>query len=166
MFQTMKGKNQIQLSPQQYIRTKARSLPIDACYINENWKEMGMTEIIVSRKHTNGHFTFGVYLVDIFALGTKDTFYNFNVPESEMQGLIDKMDDKLGLIKVEYPLVHNIIYGGNAYAEENGFKIHKDFKLTQFILEEDTEDIELIDIEFGKDGKPLVIIGSPDDCDF
>jgi hypothetical protein len=42
------------------------------------------------------------------------------------------------------------------FAEEYGFKPHEDFsKVAQYILEEDTESIELMDIECGKDGKSL-----------
>ncbi len=143
-----------QLSPENYVKTKARTLPIDGCYVNENWKESGLANIFIVRKHNNGNFTFGVYLVDLFALGTKDTFYNFNQPQNVINGLITKF----GIIKVDYDLAHNIIFGANEYAIENGFKIHKDFdKITKFILEIDDEKIPLIDIEFGKDGKPLVI---------
>lgn len=146
-----------QPTPEQYIRTRARNLPIAACYINEGWKESGLASIIVVRKHTNQNYTFGVYLVDLFALGTKDTFFNFNESESVLSEMLERMqDDKF--IKTEYTLVHNIIYGANEFAEDNGHKINKGFKLTQFILEEDTEAIELIDIEFGKDGEPFFIM--------
>jgi hypothetical protein len=151
-------KQQNTLSPAKYIQTKARSLPIDASYINSNWKDAGMAEILVIRRHTNGHFTYGVYLVDLYAMGTKDSFYNFNVDESVVNVLLDKLaQNNSDMIKTEYALVHNIIYGANAFAEEHGFKPCKEFVLTQYILEEDTEDIEFIDIEFGKDGKPLII---------
>jgi hypothetical protein len=60
--------------------------------------------------------------------------------------------------KVAYPLVHNIIYGANAFAEDCGFKIHRDFELTQYVLEDDTDEIEYIDIEFGKNGEPFLIV--------
>lgn len=146
-----------QPTPEQYIRTRARKLPIDVCYINEGWKESGLASIIVVRKHTNQNYTFGVYLVDLFALGTKDTFFNFNVSETVLSEMLERMkDDKF--IKAEYALVHNIIYGGNEFAEDNGYTINKNYKLTQFILEEDTEAIELIDIEFGKNGEPFLIL--------
>lgn len=70
---------------------------------------------------------------------------------------------KLFSVEIDYNLAHNIIYGGNEYAEEHGFKIHKDFeKLTQYILEVDDDKIPLIDVEFGKDGKPLVIENKED----
>lgn len=148
--------NQKQLSPETYIRTRARNLPIYKCYINENWKEAGLASILIVRKHSNGNFTFGVYLVDIFALGTKDSFYRFNINEVVLDELKERMWQEQ-VIETDYVLVHNIIYGANAFAEENGFKVCNGFNLTQFILEEDTEDIELIEIEFGKDGKPLLI---------
>lgn len=65
---------------------------------------------------------------------------------------------ELTFVQLDYELVHNIIYGGNEYAEEHGFKILKDFtKLTRYIMEIDDERIPLINLEFGKDGKPLVI---------
>jgi hypothetical protein len=153
----MKGSKQPhQLSPSQYIRTRARKLPIDSCYINESWKESGLASIIVARRNSNQNLTFGIYLVDLFALGTKDAFYKFNVPEEDVLEVIKDRDDEK-FIKTDYTLVHNIIYGANAFAEDHGFVVCKEFELTQYVLEEDTEDIELMDIEFGKNGKPFLI---------
>lgn len=143
-----------QLSPENYIKTRARTLPLDQCFVNADWKETGLANVIVTRKHTNGNFTFGVYLVDMYALGTKDTFFNFNQPISVINEILSGAD----FVQLDYDLAHNIIYGGNEYAEDHGFKIHKDFaKLTQYILEIDDERVPLIDLEFGKNGKPLVI---------
>jgi hypothetical protein len=143
-----------QLSPENYIRTKARTLPVYKCYANDEWKESGMANIIIVRRHTTGNVTFGVYLVDLFALGTKDTFWNFNQPSA----VLSNFSDRANFIEIDYNLAHNIIYGANEYAVENGFKIHKDFtSLTQYILEPDDEKIPSIDVEFGKNGKPLII---------
>jgi len=144
-------------SPENYIKTRARSLPIEVCYINENWKETGLASIIVVRKHTNGNFTFGIFLVDIFALGTKDTFYLFNAEKHKLDEILEKANSER-MIETDYVLAHNIIYGANVFAEENGFRPCKEFDITQFILEEDTDDIEFIEIEFGKNGEPFLII--------
>ncbi|MGH2643198.1 MAG: hypothetical protein ACRDE2_04565, partial [Chitinophagaceae bacterium] len=67
------------------------------------------------------------------------------------------------LIPCDYPLVHNIIYGAIEFAEDFGFFPHKDFKTTQYILEEDDDRVELIDIEFGKEGKPFYFVGPNED---
>jgi hypothetical protein len=148
-----------QLSPENYIKTKARTLPIYKCYVTEDWKKMGMANVIVIRQHTNGNFTFGGYLVDLFALGTKDTMCNFNQPKA----VIDDLVNRTNFVEIDYNLAHNIVYGGNEYAEDHGFKIHKNFdRLTKYILEIDDEKIPIIDVEFGKDGKPLVIANMED----
>lgn len=146
---------QSKLSPENYIRTKARNLPLGNCYINANWQSFGMATIIVIRKHTNGNFTVGVYLVDTFARGTKDTFYRFNIDKQSLDEIIDGTGSQLTI--ADYVLVHNIIYGANNFAEEHDFKISKEFRTTQYILEEDDDNIELIEFEFGQNGEPLII---------
>lgn len=155
-----KGKKVIQLptSPENYIKTRARNLPVGKCYINKDWKESGFASIVVSRNHVNGNFTFGVYLVDMLCLGVKDTFYDSNV-NTIFTEMIIKMRMQQDLEEIDYPLAHNIIYGGVEFAEGLGFKPHKDFGVSQFVLEEDDERVELIDIDFGMDGKPAVIFG-------
>jgi len=51
-----------------------------------------------------------------------------------------------------------LIFAANEFAAELGFKPHKDFtSITQYLLEEDTDDIELIEIECGHKGRPLFV---------
>ena len=149
---------QPQLSPEAYIRTKARSLPLYECLLNSKWKEDGMAEVVVSRIHVNGNITFGVYMVDLFCMGVKDTFFNFNVPLEEYKEMVEQMTGPFSINKVEYALVHNIIFASLEYAGDLGFKAPKEYnQTTKYILEEDTEAVELIEIECGKNGKPLFV---------
>ena len=151
------------LSPENYIRTKARTLPIYECLINDIWKEEGIANIIIARNHINGNITVCFYLVDLFCLGVKDTHYMFNTSRDEYQEIVSK-SQHLDPITISYELAHNIIYAALEFAEEFGFKPHKDFtSITRFMLEEDTDDIELIEIECGKNGKPLYVPGIDDD---
>ena len=150
------------LSPEKYIRTKARQLPIDKCFINEGWNEFGLCTLIVSRKHTNNNLTFGVYLVDIFCLGLKDSLHYFNMSEIKFDDFVDTLSEQNDMLEIEYPLAHNIIYGAIEFASDFEFKPNKSFLLTQYILEEDTDDIEFIEIPFGIDDKPAVFT-TPDD---
>ena len=150
---------QLPLSPENYIKTRVRNLPIGDCYINKEWDETGMANIFVTREHSNGNKTIGLYLVDTYCLGVKDTHYFFNISNSEFEEIKEQTSEQLEIIKEKYELVHNIIFGGIEYAKEYGFKPHKDFKLTKFILEEDDDHIEFIDIEFGLKGKPAVFVG-------
>jgi Asp-tRNA(Asn)/Glu-tRNA(Gln) amidotransferase C subunit len=59
-----------------------------------------------------------------------------------------------------YNEVHNIIYGALAYAKDLGFKPHKDFAVAQYILEADSDAIPLIEYEFGRNGKPMLIVNT------
>lgn len=146
------------LSPENYIRQKARNLPIYECKISSGWKDHQMGQVLIARKHANGNISFCFYLVDLACLGVKDTFYQFNLKEEEYFEMLEKIDVN-NMEKIPYTLAHNIIYAAVEFADEFGFKPHKDFtSVTQFMLEEDTEDVELIEIEVGdKDGKPLYV---------
>ena len=151
------------LSPENYIRKKARSLPVYECLVNTDWKEQGVAHVVVARNHTNGNITVCMYLVDLYCLGIKNTQYLFNIPESEYQDLKESMEH-IVFEPISYTLAHNIVFAGLEFAEEYGFIPHKDFtSITRFMLEEDTEDIELIEIECGKDGKPFYVNGPYED---
>jgi len=159
MTKKKKGKViQLPLTPEKYIRTRVRQLPVYECYINEQWKESGMANIIVARKHTNNNLTFGLYLVDLLCLGVKDTYYDFNVTNVDYEDLKNEYFGKQDIVKCDYVLAHNIIYGAVEFADEYGFKPHKDFAVSKYILEEDDENVELMEIEFGEDEKPCVVV--------
>lgn len=145
---------------------QSRIYPIYECLINSNWKEMGHARIIISRKMPNNNLAFGVYLVDLFCLGLKDTFCNADIHkleyESELKGQI--YFDSLAK-KCDLSLAYGIIYGSIDYARKFGFSPQKDFKLSQYLLEPE-KDIEMEhDIKFGYKGKPLYVRGPYDDVD-
>ena len=146
------------LSPENYIRQKARNLAIYECWINSEWEEMGSAEIVVSRIHANGNITLGLYVTDLLCMGVSDTVYTFNIAEDEYRDLLDTLSEDLDMIKTDYALVHNIIFATVEYAADLGFRPHKDYtSVSQYLLEEDTDDIELIEIECGRNGKPLFV---------
>ena len=79
-----------QLSPKEYIKTKARSLPIEKCFINDGWQDGSMANIFVIRKHTNGNSTVGLYLIDLLCLGVKNAAYFFNLSPTELEELMER----------------------------------------------------------------------------
>ncbi|GHT52330.1 hypothetical protein AGMMS49982_12260 [Bacteroidia bacterium] len=146
------------LSPENYIRKKSRNLPIYNCWVNTEWKEAGLGQVVVARQHTNGNVTYCTYLSDLKCLGIKETVYEFNIPPEKLEKHLTAFSD-VGFVPISYGLAHNIVYAALEYAEKYGFQPHKDFtQTTRFLLEEDTDDIPLIDIPCGgKDGKPLYV---------
>ena len=149
------------LSPKQKIR-QARRYPIHECLINPSWQEQGLATILVSRRQPDDHLAFGVFLVDVFCLGLKNTFANVDFSESRyVREVVGSVYEQQESEPCDSDLAHQIIYGAIAYARQFGFKPNKDFKLSQHLLDA-AEDIGPSDIEFGKDGKPLFVSG-PDD---
>jgi hypothetical protein len=155
MAKASKGKVIQMLSPENYIRTKARSLPLHECLVNTGWEDSQMVNVIIARKHSNGNITACLYLVDLFCQGVKDTTWFFNIPVFEYNGIKEEINGKMDFEKVKYELAHNIIFAAIEFADEYGFYPHGDFtSVTSYMLEEDNDEIELIDIECGIDGKP------------
>ncbi|MCH8217600.1 MAG: hypothetical protein IH892_12625 [Planctomycetes bacterium] len=149
------------LSPQKKLR-QARRFPIHECLINPSWREQGLATILVSRRQPDEHLAFGVFLVDIFCLGLKNTFANVDFSESRyVREVVGRVYERQESEPCDSGLAHQIIYGAIAYAKQFGFKPNKDFRLSQHLLDA-AESIGPSDIEFGKDGKPLFISG-PDD---
>lgn len=144
------------LSPEQFIKQKARNLPLEVCYISKDIEEVGEGTVIVVRRHPNDKFTLATYLLDIFCLGVKDTFYRLRLDEFEYEEFFDKYTS-MEVKEITYNEAHNWIYGAIAFAEEAGIAPHKDFNVTQYMLEEDTEDIPLIEYNYGKDGKHFLV---------
>ena len=144
----------------------ARNFPFYECLINPSWQEEGLATILVTRRQPDDNLIFGVYLVDIFCLGLKNTFCNADFSLSNYQHeLVNKAFEKEAPVQCPPPLAHHLIYGGIDYAKQLGFKPNKDFKMSQYVLE-DRGDIESCKvIEFGKEGKPFYISGPDDNAD-
>lgn len=163
MAKKKNGKVIQMLTPENYIRQKARTLPLLECLVNTGWEENGLANIIVARKHTNGNITAGMFLVDLKCLGVKDANYWFNISGFQYNEIVNHASASMEMESASYELVHNIVYAGLDYADEFGFKPHKDFKVAQYILEDDSDDIELMDVECGLNGKPAFFRGPFDD---
>jgi hypothetical protein len=163
MANNSKGKVIQMLSPENYIRQKARNLPVMECMINSNWEDEKIANIVIARQHTNGKITLGIYLVDLLCLGVKETGFAFNISPLEYREKIEQFTDGDQFDRISYELAHNIIYAGVEFAEDYGFKPHKDFTSTTcFILDDDTDDIPLMDIECGHNGLPAYMPGPED----
>lgn len=155
-----KNKQQPKMSPERFIRERVRKLPIGKCYITPEWEQAGIAQIIITRIRANGNYVVGIFLVDTFCIGIKDTIYYTDFSEDELKELIKHYKSGPGIEEISYNEAHNIIYGAIEFAEEGGIHPVKDFAITKYILEEDTEDVPLIEYDFGKDGKHFLVIGS------
>lgn len=150
---------QTKISPERYIREKARTLPVEKCYANPDWAKFGMAYVIVTRKRPNGAHVIASFLVDTYCLGVKDAYYAMDLTDNDLEDILKQYRDHTGLEEITYDEAHNIVWGAISFAEDAGISPCKDFTTAQYVLEEDTEDVPLIDYEFGKDGKYFLVVG-------
>lgn len=148
------------LSPEKYLRTKSRQLPVKECLINSDWEETRMANVTVSRQHSNGNITFCIYLVDLLCMGVKDSDYHFNISSFEYEDFKDNLTNGMPISHIDYTLAHNIIFAGFEFALDMDIQSCKIFsQTTQYFLDEDNDEVELVEIECGENGKPVVIKG-------
>lgn len=145
---------------------EAGTYPIYECLISPGWKDSGLAHILISRRQPDGNILFGVYLVDVFCLGLKNTFCNADMPVSVYRAkLRNPLEREEGLVECPISLAHAIIYGGIEYASQFGFGAQEDFELSKYVLGEKGSVQPLEEVEFGKGGRPLFVAGPHDDVD-
>ena len=154
MAKSKKKKNQVQapLSSDTYMRRVMRSLPVDKCYVNADWAEQGMAHVVIVRRRPDGKFAMAVYLVDTYCLGVKDAFWRTSIEKLELDAMIKNFEDRIAVKECDYATAHNLILGAIEFAEEGGIKPCKEWNLGQYGLNEDTDDIPLIEFDYGLNG--------------
>ena len=142
----------------------ADDYPVDACYLNADWKERGLARIVVTRSQENGKAMLGVFLVDIFCLGIKDAFCNEGLGSRQIEDeLLPRFYQNEKPTRVGINYAKEIICGAVEYAKSLGFEPHPDFELSRHVL--GTEGFSTTrSLKFGgPEGKPLYIAGADDD---
>ena len=61
--------------------------PLHEYLIDKEWQDRGLAQILLSRRQPNKKVIIGMYLVDIYCLGLKETFCNANISMEEYQRL-------------------------------------------------------------------------------
>ncbi len=151
------GGSQQELSPEQYLRQRMRTVPIGTCYATEEIPHSGIIYVVVTRRHTGGRVSAALFMVDVYCLGVKESFYRLWLEDDELEELLELPTDLIEFRECSYEEAHNRIYGAIAFAEEAGIKPDKSFQLTKYLLEEDTDDIPLIEYDYGHNGKHFLI---------
>ena len=153
-------------SPQAIIR-RARTFPVLECWISANWQkdDPGLVQVLLARQQPDGDICFGVYLVDKYCLGLKNTFANAGFSLTRYQNEVrNKIFRKTEPQECPVELAHQMIYASIEYAARFGFQPEKDFALSQYLLAPPGELEEPYQLTFGKNGRPFFVAGPHDDA--
>ena len=136
--------------------------PIHECLIPDNFFEVGLGSVIVSRKAPDGRIALSAFVVDIYCLGVKNAFFKL-VSESEYD-----LKYKMSMIAahegatfkpVSPECVRKLIEGAVAYAAELGFSYHPDYENAKGIFGDIDSSSCSESFTYGKDGKPFYVQG-------
>src|SRR2546428_12740959 len=164
------GKSQRQASMSfsaQAIIRRARTFPFFECWISANWQkdDLGLVEILVAREQPDGDICFGVYLVDKYCLGLKNTFADAGFSRTRYEDEVrSKIFRDVEPMECPVELAHQMIYASIDYAAQFGFQPQKDFALSQYLLAPRGELEEPYHITFGKNGRPFFVAGPYDNA--
>jgi hypothetical protein len=167
----------IQVQAQSTLLTRELS-PLHHCLINEAaaWRLLdcksnrgkdesrGLSQILVTRME-RGNYLVCSYLVDYWCLGVKSTFGPRKMEPRKYEHFVQQSFDNFEEDFREISLVQaqSIIFGALDYADRLGLKPDPDFERSKIQLGQRPE--QLIDIEFGQNGKPMYVNGPYDNPD-
>ncbi len=138
----------------------AATAPIHECIVPGNLFEAGIGNIIVSRQLPNGQLAVAFFLVDVFCLGVKDTFFQV-MPVAEYNYKLQSQQE-YGLQRVEPAYARQLVEDAVAYAKSVGLAPHADYRTTQQIFGDINAEDCSTSFEFGQDGKPFYVSGPHD----
>lgn len=101
------------MSPEKYIKEKARMLPLGKCYTYANRKDAGGITVIVSRIHPKGTVTCADFCIDKLCRGVRGTRYFFNISPENLEEIVEYYSDAENdwMVEIPYEVAHNLIYG-------------------------------------------------------
>lgn len=162
--------------------------PVKACFINTDavgrllghqpqrqgfWQKQkdrdedensGFAQIFVARLERNRYLVCS-YLVDYWCLGVKDALGPRKFDRSKYEAFIQKAYARFsaGYQEITLEQAQSIVWGGVDYAASLGLQPHQDFEKAKAHLGERPEN--LIEIEFGRNGKPFYFSGPYDNTE-
>ena len=137
----------------------AITAPIHECLVQEDMHKSGLGVVFVSRKLLNGQIAVSSFMLDIYCLGAKDSFFRIvNIHE------YDELKDKYPyVLKPIHPTcAKKLIEGAVAYARQFEFKPDAGYYIAVNIFGDFDAHVCPENYEYGKNGKPLFISGPND----
>ena len=133
--------------------------PLYECLIPAGLWEIGIGQVVVSRKNSQDVVAMGIYLIDVFCLGIKGSFLTlFSIEDYE--NFKNHLRGKGEELKLSDPVyVNTLIHRAAEYAEQFGLKPDPDFANTKGILKNISQAKD-IQFTFGVEGKPCYVQGT------
>jgi len=137
----------------------AGSAPIIHCAMNSDLWQLGMGEVLISRRLPDGNVAVSLFLVDTLCLGVKDVVARI-LPEAEYRyELYEGLTERMSLTKIEPEYARKLVEEAVEYAAQWGLSPHPDYHKAKHIFGDIDAGACTEQFIFGKDGKPFYSAG-------
>lgn len=125
-------------SSDEFLRDSSK-FPIYECVVGINaWRSRGIAIALISRKISEKSFIFGMYFLDTYCLGLKDSFAVGNVSKENYLETREKMSSAVSAQSFDYEDCRSLILGCVDFAQRLGFETKGDWPLAKFVIEAET----------------------------
>src|SRR5262249_27685894 len=119
-------------TPERELIRRASDFPVERCLITRAWQEAGIAHVFVIRRLPDSRYISGIFLVDVFCLGLKDTFARTKLEDADLRSMLQ---EALALDEISYEDARSVILGAIEYAAGFGFEPHADWAETSHFVE-------------------------------
>jgi hypothetical protein len=140
---------------------RASSAPVHECLVSEGIFEIGIGNLIVSRKLENGQLGVSTFLLDVYCLGVKDAFFT-TMSEPEYEATLNHLKQQGSFNRMSPECARKLVEDAEAYASGLGLRPHPDYRLAGKIFGDIDKIACQMGFEFGKDGMPYYVAGPRD----
>ncbi len=95
---------------------RANQFPQSKCFINADWIEAGIAQVFVVRRLISQKLLVGIYIVDTFCLGLKNSFIRSHISEKDLPNMLLK--GELDMEEISYEDARSVIFGAIEFANQ------------------------------------------------
>ena len=130
------------------------------CWINSNWREQGMVNLLVLGTAKSGRNGLSAFLIDNWCVGLKDAWGRTQLMRLDFTDLLKKARQGMPMRECSLEEARQLVAGAVRFSRQNGFTLPKDWqKWVEMLGELDFAFADLSD--FGKDGGLLYVGDMP-----
>lgn len=146
----------LKIIPPKYNKTpdNVADLPIHECLVPKDLFEVGIGNIVFSRKMSSEEIVLSSFLIDTCYKGVAIT-YSGQFTKMHYESVTNKKHPTLMSVTPSY--VRKLVEGAVEFARKSGVEPHKDYAKTSKIFGNIDASECKEDFEFGKDGKPYIV---------
>ena len=160
-----KQKAQQQNKPQSTasVLKAAGRLELLECRISENWAGTMLAQVLITRKHSELTFSWVLFLVDLAAMGVKNTIIEVRKSSIEYSDFVRSVGQIEPFVECEPAFAVKLIQEAVRFADKLGIAPDPDYAAGKYIFGDIDPSLCKDEIPLGRGGQPFYVQGPNDD---